>query len=147
MTTTKPTVLVADDHAEFLESITALLSRDFDIACAVSDGAAALVAATQLNPDIVIMDIAMPYLDGIRAARGIQRNGATSRIVFVTANEDPDLMASAFACGAYGYVIKSRLNSDLLHAIEEALAGRTFASPVRAKRATVSARNGSKKPT
>lgn len=133
MRKTKPTLLIADDHTILLEHAIELLSEHFEIVGAVADGEAALSAATELNPDIVVMDILMPHLDGIRAARGIRRNGISSRIVFITVNEDPDFVQSAFDSGASAYVIKSRLNSDLLFAIDEAMAGRTFTSPMRSK--------------
>jgi DNA-binding NarL/FixJ family response regulator len=132
MTKTKPTVLLADDHTGILESLSNLLSQDFEIVGAVRDGSAAFIAAAQLNPDIVVMDITMPHLDGIQAAREIQKNGVASRIVFVTVNEDADFIVEAFRSGASGYVFKSRLYSELVFAIAAVLAGRTFVSPTNA---------------
>lgn len=128
MTTIRPTVLLAEDHGGIRERVSNLLCENFELVGAVADGAQALVEATRLEPDIVVMDITMPHLDGIRATQQIRRKGISSRIVIISVNEDPDVVAKAFESGAIGYVIKSRLNSDLVFAIEEALAGRTFAS-------------------
>jgi DNA-binding NarL/FixJ family response regulator len=128
MTTIRPTVLLAEDHGGIREKVSNLLCGDFEMVGAVADGAQALVEATRLQPDIVVMDITMPHLDGIRATQLIRRKGLSSRIVIISVDEDPDVIAKAFESGAIGYVIKSRLNSDLVFAVEEALAGRTFAS-------------------
>jgi len=128
MTTIRPTVLLAEDHGGIREKVSNLLCEDFEMVGAVADGAQALVEATRLQPDIVVMDITMPHLDGIRATQLIRRKGLSSRIVIISVDEDPDVIAMAFESGAIGYVIKSRLNSDLVFAVEEALAGRTFAS-------------------
>jgi DNA-binding NarL/FixJ family response regulator len=128
MTTIRPTVLLAEDHRGIREKVSNLLCEDFEMVGAVADGAQALVEATRLQPDIVVMDITMPHLDGIRATQLIRRKGLSSRIVIISVDEDPDVIAKAFESGAIGYVIKSRLNSDLVFAVEEALAGRTFAS-------------------
>jgi DNA-binding NarL/FixJ family response regulator len=128
MTTIRPTVLLAEDHRGIREKVSNLLCEDFEMVGAVADGAQALVEATRLQPDIVVMDITMPHLDGIRATQLIRRKGLSSRIVIISVDEDPDVIAKAFESGAIGYVIKSRLNSDLVFAVGEALAGRTFAS-------------------
>jgi DNA-binding NarL/FixJ family response regulator len=142
MTKTRPTVLVAEDHAGILEKVSKLLCKDFNVVGAVMDGAAALVDATRLNPDVVVMDITMPHLDGIQAASQIRKNGTASRIVFFSVNEDPDLIAEVLETGASGYVIKSRLNSDLVFAIEEALAGRVFVSTIALRPRAASSLNG-----
>jgi DNA-binding NarL/FixJ family response regulator len=132
MTNTRPTVLIADDNAGILDRLSTLLSERFEVVGAVRDGSAAFIAATSLHPDIVVMDIMMPYLDGIHVCREIRKKGDTSRIVFVTVNEDTDFIAEAFRSGASGYVFKSRLQSELLSALAAVLAGLTFVSPIEA---------------
>jgi DNA-binding NarL/FixJ family response regulator len=141
MTNIRPTVLIADDNAGVLERLSTLLSERFEVVGAVRDGSAAFIAATKLHPDIVVMDITMPNLDGIHVCREIRKKGDTSRIVFVTVNEDTDFIAEAFRSGASGYVFKSRLHSELLSAIAAVLAGLTFVSPIEADFGIASAGN------
>ena len=96
---------------------------------AVGDGQALLDAAAALDPDVVILDISMPVLDGIKAAERLQETGCRAAIVFLTVHDEANFARAALATGALGYVVKPRLVSDLLVAITEALAGRTFVSP------------------
>ncbi len=96
---------------------------------AVGDGQALLDAAAALDPDVVILDISMPVLDGIKAAERLQETGCRAKIVFLTVHDDADFARAALATGALGYVVKPRLVSDLIVAINVALAGRTFVSP------------------
>jgi DNA-binding NarL/FixJ family response regulator len=126
--TVRPTVLLADDHARMLESVSKLLSLEFHVVGMVSDGQEVLDAVGTLHPDLIVMDIAMPEMDGIRTARKLQQCKNKSKIVFLTVNQDEDYVTAALAAGASGYVLKSRLQSDLLMALKEALAGKTFVS-------------------
>ena len=106
-----------------------MLESEFDIIGAVTDGEALLKEATELDPDIVILDITMPGLPGIEAARRLRETGSHAKIVFLTVHEDPDFIREALTTGALGYVVKPRLASDLLAAMREALEGRSFVSP------------------
>jgi DNA-binding NarL/FixJ family response regulator len=124
----RPTVLLADDHPGILAALSELLGPKYEIVGIASDGAAAVSSARWLNPDIVLMDISMPCLDGVHAARLLREKGVRSRIVFVTAHHDPEILAEALQSGASGYVIKSRMRSDLIPAIERALGGQIFIS-------------------
>jgi len=122
-------VLLADDHDALLDKVEWLLDGEFDVIGKVRDGQALLDAAERLKPDLLIVDISMPVMGGIEAAHRLTESGSKTRIVFLTVHEDPDFIGEAFAAGASGYVIKSRIASDLIAAANEALAGRPFTSP------------------
>ena len=121
-------VLVADDHKQMLEYVSGLLSAACDVVASVSDGQAALDAALKLHPDVVILDISMPVLNGIQAAKRLLAAQPDAKIVFLTVDKDPDTCRAALATGALGYVLKPRLGTDLLLAIREAKFGRSFIS-------------------
>ena len=125
-------VLLADDHDEFLAVAARLLEPDYDVVAKVSDGQAAIDEATRLAPDVLVLDISMPVLGGMEAARQLRSAGAQAKIVFLTVHEDPEFVRSARQAGAEGYVVKSRLVSDLPLALSEVLAGRTYVSPFNA---------------
>jgi DNA-binding NarL/FixJ family response regulator len=122
-------VLLADDHEDFLKAATRLLEPDFEVVKTVGDGQALLDEAVRLRPDVLIVDIAMPVMDGIEAVRQLKAAGSRAVIVFLTMHQDPDYVRAALAAGALGYVVKCRLVSDLPLALSEALAGRPFVSP------------------
>jgi len=122
-------VLLADDHEVFLAAVACLLEPDFEIVAMVGNGQAAIDEATRLNPDVLVLDISMPVLNGIEAARQLRSAGAAAKIIFVTVHEDPEFVRSARQAGAQGYVVKSRLVSDLPLALSEVLAGRMYVSP------------------
>ena len=120
-------VLLADDHVRVLASAEELLRSDFRIVAAVTDGRLALEAAKKLRPDLIVLDISMPGMDGLHTAQELRRQGSEAIILFLTVHEDEGYIAAARTCGD-GYVLKSRMRSDLRHAIDEALAGRFFVS-------------------
>jgi DNA-binding NarL/FixJ family response regulator len=122
-------VLLADDHPDMLEIVTQLLGPSFDVVGAVGDGESLLIAASHLQPDVLILDISMPMLTGIEAAQKLHERGNTARIVFLTVHDDPDFLRASLATGAFGYVTKPRVATDLVPAIREAIAGRIFISP------------------
>ena len=112
-----------------LEHLTQLLTPEFEVVGAVRDGRAALEAVAGLQPDLLVLDISMPVLSGLEAARELQRQGTGPKIVFLTVHEEPEFVRESFATGASAYVIKPRLATDLAMAIREVLAGRPFVSP------------------
>jgi two-component system nitrate/nitrite response regulator NarL len=120
-------VLLADDHARVLAAATQLLNTSYRILATVADGLRALESVEQLNPDIVILDIGMPKLDGMETARILRQSGCRAKIIFLTVLDDDAHIAAARSYGD-GYVLKSRMYSDLPRAIEEALAGGFFVS-------------------
>jgi DNA-binding NarL/FixJ family response regulator len=121
-------VLVADDHKQMLEYVSGLLSADCDVVAAVNDGQAALDTALKMRPDVVVLDISMPVLNGIQAAKQLLAAQPDAKIVFLTVDKDPDTCRAALATGALGYVLKPRLGTDLIRAIQEAKLGRRFVS-------------------
>jgi DNA-binding NarL/FixJ family response regulator len=127
--TGRPRILVADDHRAMLDTLVQLLSRDFDVVAAVSDGLSAVTQAEQLEPDLLVLDIAMPGLNGIAAAASLKERGSTAKIVFVTNMRDREFVEESLALGDIGFVVKDRLVADLLPAIRSVLAGEGFVSP------------------
>ena len=121
-------VLLADDRTAVLSAVTTLLQESFEIVGMVSDGRTALDTALALQPDLVVLDISMPDMSGIEVARELKRRGCRSRIVFLTVHEDEDIRATCLAAGGLGYVLKVRMETDLIPAMNEALAGREFVS-------------------
>ena len=113
------------------EAMGQLLALDHDVLAIVSNGQAALAAAERLRPDLVLLDIAMPVLNGFATARQLRRLGLAVKIVFVTTHDDPLYLEEARRIGVDGYVLKSLLQVDLAAAIEQVLAGGTFWSCLR----------------
>lgn len=122
------TAVLADDHAAVLENVSRCLSSVCEIVAAVGDGSAAVEAIIRLHPDIAVLDIAMPELNGIEVAREVRLKGSHTKVVFLTVQEDEDYISAALESGALGYVLKGRMRSDLLQAIENAVAGVIFVS-------------------
>jgi DNA-binding NarL/FixJ family response regulator len=125
----RPRVLVADDHRAMLDSLVRLLSRDFDVVSAVTDGVSVVDAAARHAPDLLVLDIAMPGLNGIAAAAQVKASGSPVKIVFVTNLHDREFVDGALALGDVGFVVKDRLVADLLPAIRTVLNGQAFVSP------------------
>ena len=123
-------ILLADDHRYLLELIRGLLEPAFNVVGCVEDGESLVEAAGKLQPDVIVTDISMPKLNGIDAAERLRESGSSSKIVFLTVHADPDFVQAALKTGAVAYVSKFRINTDLLVAIGEALAGRIFVSPL-----------------
>jgi DNA-binding NarL/FixJ family response regulator len=127
--TSRPRVLVADDHPAMLESLVRLLSKDFEVVASVPDGLAVVAAAARLVPDLLVLDVAMPGLNGIAAATRLKDSGSTAKVVFVTNLHDREFVQGSLALGEVGFVVKDRLVADLLPAIRKVLAGQSFVSP------------------
>jgi DNA-binding NarL/FixJ family response regulator len=133
---TRSRVVLADDLASVLMEVAALLKESFDIVGLASDGRAALEATTRLKPDLLVLDISMPGLSGIEVAKELKNRHSESKIVFLTVHEDRAIMETCQAAGGLGYVIKVLLETDLIPAMKEALAGRVFASSFTSPRDT-----------
>jgi DNA-binding NarL/FixJ family response regulator len=109
--------------------VAALLEDEFDVVGAVANGKEMLMEAHRLKPDVVVLDISMPLLDGIEAAIQLSATDSKAKVVFLSVQDDPLFVRRGLAAGALGYVVKSRLSTDLITAIHEALAGHQFISP------------------
>src|SRR5207244_4198207 len=125
----RPRVLLADDHRLLREAFVKLLEPDCDVVGAVTDGRALLEAAPKLRPDVVVLDIAMPLLNGLDAARQLKRLMPTVKVIFLTVSEDPELAAEAFRVGASGFLLKNSAACELLQAIQEVMQGRSYVTP------------------
>ena len=125
---TRPRVVLADDHVLLLEAFRRLLDSEFDVVGSVTDGAALVEEALRLRPDVVVADVSMPRMNGLEAARRLRAELPSTRIVFLTVNEDPQIAAEAFRVGALGYLLKSSTATELVAAIRAALKGRRFLS-------------------
>ncbi len=128
ITVGKIRVVLADDHREVIAKVRGVLGDDFDVLEVVENGHQAVTAVLALDPDIFVTDISMPMLNGLQAARSIQKTNPRVKIIFLTIHEDRDFIAAAFSAGATGYVTKRRLSTDLVFAIQEAMKGHTFVS-------------------
>jgi DNA-binding NarL/FixJ family response regulator len=124
----RPRVLLADDHIHVRESVSRLLAAAFDIVATAADGRQALDLARRLRPDVVVLDVGMPELDGFQTLEQLRRDNPETRVVFLTMHSDDEFVAAAINGGAHGYVLKSRVHMDLISAIDHALAGRLFLS-------------------
>jgi len=126
----KPRVIVADDHTLLAEAFEKLLSPECDVVARVADGRALVNAVREHHPDVVVLDLAMPLLNGLEAARQIKQFDRAIKLVFVTMNEDPDLAAEAFRAGGAAYLLKRSAGSELLTAIREAMKHRSYVTPL-----------------
>jgi DNA-binding NarL/FixJ family response regulator len=126
----RPRVLLADDHRLLREAFARLLEADCDVVGSVADGRALLAVGPDLRPDIVVLDIAMPLLNGLDAARQLLRDMPEVKVIFLTMSEDPDVAAEAFRLGASGYLLKNSAASELLQAIREVSRGRSYVTPL-----------------
>ena len=123
-------ILLADDHRLLLEAFEKLLEPEFEVVGTATDGRALLVAARKLKPDIVVLDIAMPLLNGMDAARRLKQMMPEIKLIFLTVNEDPAFASEAFRIGASGYLLKNSAASELFQAIEAVLKGKSYVTPL-----------------
>jgi DNA-binding NarL/FixJ family response regulator len=121
-------ILVAEDHNLMRNRVVRLLNREFEVVGAVDSGPALLEAAARLKPDICVLDISMPSLSGIEAATRLKLSDSSTKVIFLTIHNDSDFVGAAFKSGANGYVFKTRMAADLVVAVREVMAGRTFLS-------------------
>ena len=119
-------LIIADDHTLIAEAFQKLLDPTCDVIATVTDGRALLVAARDLRPEVIVLDVAMPMLNGLDAARYIRKMDPSIKLVFVTVSEDPDIAAEAFRAGGSAYLLKRSAGAELLTAIHEVLKGRSY---------------------
>jgi len=121
-------VLLADDHETILAQVRQTLGEDFRVVGAVANGRDAVDEVRRLDPDVLVIDISMPILDGLQAVSQLRSINRRTKVVFLTVHEDQEFVAAAFSAGASGYVTKADVMTDLVPAIHEALEGRSFTS-------------------
>ena len=123
-------IVIVEDFSAFRRSICSILQKrkNLQVVCEVSDGLEAVQKAKELKPDLILLDIGLPKLNGLRAAQEIRRVAPESKIIFLSQESSPDIVREALNLGALGYVTKTRVASDLITAVEEVLQGRRFVS-------------------
>jgi DNA-binding NarL/FixJ family response regulator len=121
-------VVLADDHLLMIARVRQTLGEEFEVVSAVEDGKQAVNAVLTLNPDALVIDISMPVLNGLQAAKQLQTADCRTKIIFLSIYDSPDFLDAAFSAGASGYVTKARLSTDLIPAIHEAMLGHIFVS-------------------
>ena len=142
----KPTVILADDHTLVLEGFRRLLEAQCELLATVGDGQALLKAVAQQHPDIVILDISMPVMNGIEAARALKSQFPSVKLLFVTMHADPAYIRAAFQAGASGYILKQSLGDELTQALHAVLRGHTYVTPLIAKEVVDGMLNGNSQP-
>jgi len=124
----KMRVLLADDHETVLARVREILGEDFNVVGSVNNGRDAVAEVQRLDPEVLVIDISMPVLNGLQTVSQLRSTDHRSKVVFLTVHEDQDYVDAALSAGASGYVTKARVETDLIPAIREVLEGRTYIS-------------------
>jgi DNA-binding NarL/FixJ family response regulator len=124
----RPRILIADDHKLVAELCRTRLEAEFDVVGTVSDGRALVSAATELKPDVIVVDIGMPILNGLDAGRQVKKILPCVKLIYLTMTSDVDVAAEAFARGASGYLLKTCDSTEMMLAVRQALLGKTYLS-------------------
>ncbi len=128
--TPRPRVVLADDHTMLLDAFRRLLEPQCEVVGTAGDGRTLIELALNTNPDIIILDISMPHLNGMDACAQLRDKLPSAKFIFLTVNEDADLAAAAIELGASGYLLKNSASAELTLAIESAMSGRTYVTPL-----------------
>ena len=126
---TRPRIVLVDNYPAILHQMLPLISTEFEVVAVFEDGSLLAGLVHKINPDLIVLDITLPGLNGIEIAALLQKTGISAKIVFFTVHADPDYAREAFHLGAMGFVLKMRLASDLIPALKAAMAGQRFLSP------------------
>ena len=127
---TRPTILIADDHKMFAQGLAGLLEDEFELVGIVENGQALIDAIEKVQPDLIIVDISMPVLNGLDAVRRLTQKHSTAKVVFLTMHSDTRLLREAFQSGGVGYVLKQSAGEELIFALRQVMAGRKYISPM-----------------
>ena len=123
-------LLLADDHMMFAQGLQSLLGDEFELLGTAGNGKELIEATSHLKPEVILVDISMPVLNGFDAVRQLRANGSDAKIIFLTMHDDAALLAEAFRCGASGYVLKQAAGEELVNAIKEVAQGKNYLSPL-----------------
>ncbi|HVI70951.1 MAG TPA: response regulator transcription factor [Pyrinomonadaceae bacterium] len=123
-------LLIADDHVMFAQGLVSLLRDEFELLGTAENGEELVEATLRLQPDVILVDISMPVLNGFDAVRQIKEGGSEARIIFLTMHDDATLVSEAFRCGASGYILKHSAGEELVNAIREVAQGNNYVSPL-----------------
>lgn len=129
----RPRVVLADDHPLMMAALKNLLEPDYEIVGTFADGHALVEGAPKLNPNAIVLDIGMPTLNGLSAGERLKKLMPSVKLVYLTQNIDQDMAREAFQLGASAYVIKSSAASDIVRALQEALRGGSYVTPILTK--------------
>lgn len=129
----RPRVLLADDHLMLIDALKSVLEPRCEVVGSVTDGRSLLEAADKLRPDVIVVDIAMPQLNGLDAARKLRQKLPAVKLIVMTMNEDPYLVGEAFRAGASAFLLKQAAGLELIDAIEQVLKGGRYVTPRAAK--------------
>ena len=123
-------VILADDHTLMLDALRSLLEREFEIVGTFSDGRGLVEVAPQLKPDVIVLDIGMPLMNGLNAGQRLKRLMPAVKLIYLTMNQDQDMVAEAFRLGANGYLLKHSAASELVEAIRQVVRGGSYVTPL-----------------
>lgn len=126
-------IILADDHVMLLDAIKNLLEPEFEIVGTFHDGHGLLNGAAELNPDVIVLDIGMPKMNGLSAGQRLKQVLPKVKLIYLTMNLDPDLAAEAFRLGASGYIVKNSAATELVYGIREVLRGKSYLTPLMKK--------------
>jgi DNA-binding NarL/FixJ family response regulator len=129
----RPRVLLADDHQMLVDALKNVLEPRCEVVGTVNNGNALLKAAPTLQPEVIVLDIAMPEMNGLTAARHLKQSVPKAKLVFLTMNEDPEIVGEAFRAGASAFLLKQSAASELIDALEKVLKGGSYVTPSAAK--------------
>jgi DNA-binding NarL/FixJ family response regulator len=129
----RTTILLADDHKMFAQGLQSLLEDEFELVGTVENGQALVEAAGKSKPDVIVVDISMPLMNGLDAIRKLKAQGSAAKVIFLTMHADDRLLAEAFRCGGSGYVLKQSAGEELILAIKQVLGGHKYVTPLLAK--------------
>jgi DNA-binding NarL/FixJ family response regulator len=129
----RPRVILADDHVLVLDALKNLLEPEFEVVGKFYDGHTLVEQAQKLSPNVIVLDIGMPTMNGLNAGQRLKKLMPTVKLIYLTMNQDPDLAAEAFRLGASGFVVKSAAASELLQALREVVRGGAYVTPLLTK--------------
>ena len=127
-------LLIADDHVMFAQGLESLLRDEFELLGTAGNGEELVEATLRSNPDVILVDISMPLLNGFDAVRRIRDSGSDAKIIFLTMHDDATFLSEAFRCGASGYILKQAAGEELVNAIKEVAQGHNYVSPLATDR-------------
>ncbi len=129
----RPRIILADDHTLLLDALKNLIEPEFEVVGTFADGLSLVESAPQLNPAVIVLDVAMPHMNGLIAGQELKKKLPLVKLVYLTMNPDPDLAGEAFRLGASAYLVKHSAASELLQALREAVRGGYFITPLMTK--------------
>lgn len=129
-TASRPRIIIADDHAVIADAFARLLANEFEVIATVHDGRSLISAAQTLQPDVIPVDIGMPLLNGLEAAKQIKGTVPEVKVIYITVNRDEEIVEEALRRGASGYLSKTATPSELVDAIHSAMNGKVYVSPI-----------------